>query len=151
MGTFQWYEVPAFSGNATKRVSGKAKGYIGDTGLACWAQAVSSPHALGGHPLWGPLFESYVVADLRKQMALLSPAPRMHHWRSAGGAEVDLLLERDGRFHPIEIKAKSRVSRADAREAYPDLKVAPGLVIAPCERFERIGEMDYALPWDLGT
>ena len=33
--TFQWFEVPAFSGNAIKKVSNKPKGYIGDTGLAC--------------------------------------------------------------------------------------------------------------------
>lgn len=157
VATFQWFEVPAFAGNALKRVSGKAKGHLADTGLACWAQALSSPAALGGHPLWGPLFESFVVADLRKQAATLSPAPRFHHWRSAGGAEVDLLLERDGRFFPIEIKAKTRVSRADARgirafrEAYPHLSIAPGLVIAPCERMERLSEQDWSLPWDLGN
>lgn len=44
--TFQWCEVPAYSGNAVKRVSGKPKGYLADTGLACHAQAISSPAAL---------------------------------------------------------------------------------------------------------
>ena len=29
-------------------------------------------------------------------------------------------------------------------------KVAPGLVIAPCERMLRITDLDYAMPWDLG-
>ena len=156
VATFQWFEIPPFSGNAVKRVSGKAKGHIADTGLACWAQAISSPTALGGHPLWGHLFESYVASELRKQMALMAPAPRLHHWRSSGGAEVDLLLERDGRFHPIEIKGKTQVSRADARgikafrEAYPHLDVAPGLVIGLGERAERITPFDVAIPWDLG-
>jgi len=156
MATFQWFEVPAFSGNALKRVSGKAKGYFADTGLACWAQAVSSPAALGGHPLWGHLFESFVAAELRKQLALLAPSPRLHHWRSAGGAEVDLLLERDGRFYPIEIKGRTRVSSADARgirafrEAYPELPVAQGLVIALCEAPLRLTPFALALPWDLG-
>lgn len=154
--TFQWFEVPAYSGNAVKRVSGKGKGYIADTGFACWAQAISSPSSLGGHPMWGHLFETYMAGELRKQMSLLSPAPRLYHWRSAGGAEVDFLLERDNRFFPIEVKAKTRVSRSDARgirafrEAYPNLNVAPGLVIAPCERLERISEDAVALPWDLG-
>lgn len=156
VATFQWFEVPAFSGNAVKRVSSKPKGYLADTGLACWAQAVSSPTALGGHPLWGHLFESFVAADIRKQLTLLSPAPRLHHWRSAGGAEVDLILERDGRFFPIEIKGKTRLSRGDTRglkafrEAYPALKVAPGLVIGLCDGVEKVSEDDYALPWDLG-
>ena len=154
--TFQWFEVPAYSGNAIKRVSGKGKGYIADTGFACWAQAISSPSSLGGHPLWGHLFESHIAGELRKQMSLLSPAPRLYHWRSAGGAEVDFLLERDNQFFPIEVKAKTRVSRGDARgihafcEAYPQLNVAPGLVIAPCERLERLSEDAVALPWDLG-
>jgi len=154
--TFQWFEVPPYSGNASKRVSGKAKGYLADTGLACWAQAISTPAALGGHPLWGHLFETFVAAEIRKQMSLMSPAPRLHHWRSTGGAEVDLVLERDGRFFPIEIKSRTKVSRTDARgikafrESYPNLKVAPGLVIALCERMEKISEFDYALPWDLG-
>jgi predicted AAA+ superfamily ATPase len=156
VGTFQWYELPAYSGNAVKRVSAKAKGFLADTGLACWAQAISTPAALGGHPLWGPLFESFVASELRKQMALMSPQPRLHHWRSKGGAEVDLLLERDGRFFPIEVKGKSSVSRADARgiqafrEAYPALSVAPGLIIALCERVERVSEAAFSLPWDLG-
>jgi predicted AAA+ superfamily ATPase len=156
IATFQWFEAPAYSGNATKRVSGKAKGYIGDTGLACWAQAISTPAALGGHPLWGPLFETFVVAELRKQMNLMSPPPRLHHWRSVGGAEVDLLLERDGRFFPIEIKGKTRLSRGDARgitafrESYPGLNVAPGLVIGLCEGVEKLTSSDYSLPWDLG-
>lgn len=154
--TFQWFEVPAYSGNAIKRVSGKGKGYIADTGFACWAQAISSPSSLGGHPLWGPLFETQIAGELRKQMSLLSPAPRLYHWRSAGGAEVDFLLERDNQFFPIEVKAKTRVARSDARglrafrEAYPQLNVAPGLVIAPCERLERLSEDAVALPWDLG-
>lgn len=155
VATFQWFEVPPYGGNAIKRVSGKAKGYLADTGLACWAQAISSPVALGGHPLWGHFFETFVVGEIRKQMSLLSPAPRLHHWRSAGGAEVDLLLERDGRFFPVEIKGKSRVARADTRgiqafrAAYPHLSVAPGLVIALCERVERLNDTDVSLPWNL--
>ena len=37
----------------------------------------------------GALFESAVGAEIRKQMACLDAAPRLHHWRSFGGAEVD--------------------------------------------------------------
>jgi uncharacterized protein len=156
VATFQWYEVPSYSGNPTKRVSQKPKGYFADTGLACAAQAISSPMALGGHPLWGALFESYVAAEVRKQMRLLSPPPRLYHYRSTGGAEVDLLLERDGRFFPIEIKGKSHTSRGDTRgirafrEANPSLQIAPGLVVALTQRMERISEQDYVMPWDLG-
>lgn len=43
---YPWRELPAFSGNAVKRVSGKRKGLMGDSGLACWLQRLSSPDAL---------------------------------------------------------------------------------------------------------
>lgn len=153
--TFQWFEVASYHGSAIKRVSGKPKGYVADTGLACAAQAISSPEALGGHPLWGPLFETAVVSEVRKQIAVLSPKPNLYHWRSHGGAEVDLLLEYNGFFFPVEIKAASQPSRYDTRslkafrETYPKLKTAPGLVISPTERVIQLSEKDFTAPWDL--
>jgi uncharacterized protein len=152
--TFQWVEVPAYSNNSVKRIAGKAKGYFADTGLACALQRISSPLALAGHPNTGALFESAVCAELRKQMAVMTAAPRLHHWRSYGGAEVDLLLERDGMFYPIEVKLHSRPSRKDTRgltafrEAHPHLRIAPGLVISPTDALLPLSEHDWALPWD---
>jgi predicted AAA+ superfamily ATPase len=153
--TFQWFELEPYSGSAVKRVSGKPKGYLSDTGLACAAQAISSPTAIGGHPLWGALFETAVVAEIRKQCSFLSPGPKMYHWRSYGGAEVDIVLEYDGRFHPIEVKAGSNPSRRDTsgisafRERYPDIMVEKGLVLAPVEKIFPLSENDYAVPWDI--
>ena len=95
------------------------------------------------------------MAEIRKLSQTLSSPPGFYHWRSHGGAEVDILLERDGRFFPIEVKLASRVSRADTRgirafrETYPGLDVAPGLVICPCEQRQRLNDQDHALPWDL--
>ncbi|GJL54400.1 MAG: ATPase [Nitrospirales bacterium] len=154
-GTFQWFDVHAFSGNSLKRVTSKPKGFIADTGFACAAQRISSPVALEGHPLLGALFETAVAAEIRKQRALLSPKPHMYHWRSAGGAEVDLLLERDGKLFPMEIKVTSQPARRDARgikafrDSYPNLDIQPGLVIAPADRFQKISEDDYAMPWNV--
>jgi predicted AAA+ superfamily ATPase len=152
--TFQWFEVPAFSGNTVKRVASKAKGYVADTGFACHALSISTPKAVASHPSWGPLFETAVYAEIRKAVSLMSPRPAIHHWRTGGGAEVDLLLERDGTFFPIEVKATSRPSRGDTtgitafRKTYPELKVAPGLVVAPCEALLPLSENDWAMPWD---
>jgi predicted AAA+ superfamily ATPase len=152
--TFQWIEVPAYSNNAVKRISGKPKGYFADTGLACALQRISSPLALAGHPHTGALFESAVCAEIRKQMALMPAPPRLYHWRSYGGAEVDLLLERDGVFYPIEVKLHSRPTRKDTRgitafrQAHPQLKIAKGLVIAPTDSLLPLSDDDWAMPWD---
>ena len=152
--TFQWVEVPAFHSNVVKRVAGKAKGYFADTGLACALQRISSPEALAGHPQTGALFESAVCAEIRKQMAVMTAPPRLHHWRSYGGSEVDLVLERDGIFYPIEVKLHSRPTRKDTRgitafrAAYPQLNIAAGLVIAPTDSLLPLSDNDWALPWD---
>ena len=154
--TFQWFELEPYSGSAVKKVSGKPKGYISDTGLACAAQAISSPTAIGGHPLWGALFETAVVAEVRKQCSFLSPRPKMYHWRTYGGAEVDIIIEYDGRFFPIEVKAGSNPSRRDTtgisafRERYPAIMVETGLVLAPVDKVYPLSGNDYAVPWDIG-
>lgn len=152
--TFQWFETPAYHGNTIKRISNKPKGYIADTGLACSLQMISTPQTLAGHPLVGALFETLVVGEIRKLSATLATPPQMHHWRSHGGGEVDLLLERDGRFHPIEIKLATKPTQGDTRgfaslrATYPNLKIAPGLVLCAAERPLRLNATDYALPWD---
>lgn len=153
--TFQWFEIPAYSGNLIKRVSNKPKGYIADTGLACSTQAISTPKAIGGHPLWGAIFETAVAAELRKQATFLSPMPNFYHWRAYSGAEVDIILEYNGILYPIEIKAKTNPSRRDTmgisafRKRYPQVNIAQGLVIAPCSGIIQLSECDYAVPWDL--
>lgn len=153
--TFQWFDLPPYSGNTIKRISNKPKGYIGDTGMACFAQAISTPAAIPNHPLWGALFETAVVNEIRKQCRLLETEPRFYHWRSHGGAEVDLLLEYNGVFYPIEIKVKTNIQKTDLsgiesfRKTYPRLKIARGLVVAPVETPFSVSKEAFVLPWDV--
>ncbi|MFH0729048.1 MAG: DUF4143 domain-containing protein [Pseudomonadota bacterium] len=126
-----------------------------DTGLACAAQAISTSNAIGSHPLWGALFETAVVAEIRKQCSFLSPKPKMYHWRTHGGVEIDIVLEYDGIYYPMEVKAKSNPSRRDTsgisafRKRHPELPIAAGLILSPTERPIQLSENDYAVPWDL--
>jgi predicted AAA+ superfamily ATPase len=153
--TFQWIEVPAYHGNAIKRISSKPKGYFCDTGLACHLARISSPTALGGHPMTGSFFETAVVGEVHTLLAPLARKAQAYHWRIHSGSEVDLVLERDGVLYPIEIKLSSRPTRKDTRgitalrKNYPALDIAPGLVISPVESLEQLSENDYAMPWDL--
>jgi hypothetical protein len=95
-----------------------------------------------------------VVAEIRKLSATLTTPPSLYHWRRHGGGEVDLLLERDGRLHPIEIKLTTRPTKGNTRglmalrTAYPRQKIAAGMVICPIERAHRLNNTDYAIPWD---
>lgn len=152
--TFEWFEIPAYSNNPIKRISERPKGYFADTGQVCYSQMISSPEAVGAHPLWGALFENAVVCELRKQASLIPTPPQFYHWRLHSGAEVDLILERDGKFYPIEIKAKTKVTSKDAknihtfRTLYPYLNVQKGLIVAPAESKYAVTENDWVIPWD---
>jgi hypothetical protein len=71
------------------------------------------------------------------------------------GAEVDLLLERDGVLYPFEIKLTANPSRGAAsglaafRKAYPDRRIAKGAILCATPRPFWVTEDVAALPWNL--
>jgi len=149
----QWRELPAYSGNAAKRVSGKRKGYVLDSGLACWLQRISSPDALAASPFLGAIFETFAVSFLLSQASMMQMPPQAWHWRAAGGAEVDLVFERDGKLYPIEVKCKHALTGHDMRglhsfhDTYPD-KAMPGVIVyAGTETYRPSGRV-IAVPWN---
>ena len=141
-----------YHGNTVKRLSGKHKGYLRDTGLACYLQRISSPEALAGHPRLGALFETWAVNWIYRQSLNLSVPPQAYHWRTNGGAEVDIVLERDGKLYPLEVKCKSHLNKHDLRglhafrETYPSLTM-PGVVLYAGSDCFRVDEHTLALPW----
>lgn len=126
-----------------------------DTGIASYLQAIATPEALGGHPLWGALFETAVVNEIRKQLSVVKQKPNLFHWHAHSGVEVDLILEWNGVYCPIEIKGKTSPKKPDAsgfqafRNAYPNLKVAEGVVISLCDHAYILNDKgDCAFPWN---
>lgn len=153
--TYQWDELPAYSGNTLKRVSGKAKGYFMDTAMSAYQMHITSPEALLSHPKLGALFETYVVNDIRRQLTSMSGKPALYHWRSHGGAEVDLIIEINNVYHLIEIKCKTRPIKSDLRgiqafrETYPDLHYAPALLICAVSEVMPLDHECFAVPYNL--
>lgn len=151
--TYQWIEIPAFVRNATKRLSGKHKGYMTDTGLICYHQRIGSADAIAGHPLQGQLVETWTAMEIFKAVQLGSTQPNFYHYRAHSGAEVDLILELDRWLFPIEIKSKSHPSHLDCRgirsfrEGFPQEQVASGLIVCAVERPEWVTADVLAVPW----
>ena len=65
-----------------------------DTGLICHLMGISSPIALAGHPSFGNIFESWAVCWIARMAEAIQAPPQFYHWRTNGGAEVDLVLQR---------------------------------------------------------
>lgn len=153
--SYQWQSLPPYFGKTIKRIAGKHKGYFIDTGMACHLMGISSPRVLMGHPQAGHLFETFVVQDCLKQLSAVLRSAHVYHWRTAAGAEVDLIIEHNGVLYPIEIKLKSHPTYSDIkgikafRETYPKLNIAPGIVLCPTDQIWPIDHNTYAVPFDL--
>jgi len=74
----------------------------------------------------GPLTETFVALELRRQLGWWSVSATLHHYRDHDGAEVDLLLEADdGRIVGIEVKSGHRLG-LDATRHLAGLRLAVG-------------------------
>jgi len=114
---FLIHRLPAWSRNLTARAVKHPKLHLTDTGLASSLLGIS-PDSLAEPiaPARGPLIETFIVNELAKQATWSDSPIRLHHWRISGGAEVDVVLERDdGQVVGIEAKAKDTVTAADFR------------------------------------
>ena len=90
-----------WSGNVGKRLVRSAKVYVRDSGLVHALLDIEGTEDLLGHPVAGPSWEGMVIETL---MAAAGDAPA-YFYRTAAGAEVDLVFEGRGRKrYAIEIK-----------------------------------------------
>jgi predicted AAA+ superfamily ATPase len=99
--------MPAWSRNLTRRVKRHPKVFLTDPGLAAWLLG-KTPGALADpeDPATGQLVETFVFAELRRQLTWAGADVGMFHWRDRSGAEVDIVLEAsDGRVVGIEVKS----------------------------------------------
>ena len=113
-GAFLVQLIPAWSTNIGSKVVRRPKLVVVDSGLA--AATVGATAATVDRPggLFGPLLETFVAMELRKQVTWDPSRPALHHFRDRGGIEVDLVLEHpDGRVAGVEVKATSTPRRED--------------------------------------
>lgn len=91
-----------YHANLNKRLVKSPKVYVRDSGLLHALLGIPDYNALSGHPVIGASWEGFVLENL------LAAAPLRSHasfYRTAAGAEIDLLLELPGgQLWAIEIK-----------------------------------------------
>ncbi len=108
--------LPAWGHNLTKRVIGRPKIAVKDSGLAAHlngmtAESLSTP--VGASRLGG-LLEGFVGSELRKQQTWSDTRFSVNHFRDRDLAEVDIVIEAaSGEVIGIEVKAARSVNRQD--------------------------------------
>ncbi len=111
---FLLHEVPAWASNRGKRLVRAPKLHVADTGLLAALAGFDEEALRRERTLLGPILESFVAAELGKQIGWSETRPGLHHFRTHPGQEVDLVLEdARGRVVGIEVKASGTVAASD--------------------------------------
>lgn len=114
--TFLVHRLPAWSRNVSTKVVRRPKLHACDSGLAA-AVVGKDADALGrlNDPATGRLLESFVVAEIAKQLTWSRVSGRLHHLRDRNGLEIDAIVEAtDGRVAAVQVKASTIARREDA-------------------------------------
>ncbi len=100
-GTFVIRQLRPYHSNTKKRLVKSPKIYIRDTGLIHALLGIESYNDLLGHPALGNSYESFVIASILESY----PRYAASFYRSASGAEIDLILQKGSKTIAIEIKS----------------------------------------------
>ena len=95
--------LPPFVANVRKRLVKSPRVYIRDSGLLHALLDIGSFHALAGHSVVGASWEGFVIENL---LAATHRRTRASFYRTAAGAEIDLVLEVPGFRRPFAIAIK---------------------------------------------
>lgn len=113
-GVFMVRVLQPWYANLKKRQVRSPKVYFRDSGILHSLLGIRSEVELLGHPKMGASWEGYVIEELLKALA----PDEVYFWATHNGAELDLLILKDGRRIGIECK------RVDAPRLTPAMRIA---------------------------
>jgi predicted AAA+ superfamily ATPase len=140
---FMIRQLPPWFANTTKRQIKAPKVYFRDSGLLHYLLGIRSEKDLLSHPKSGASWEGYVIEEV---LRVVEPE-EFYFWGTHGGAEIDLVLRKNGKMVGVECK------RVDAprltpsmRAALSDLGLERITVIYPGKRKYALAERVEAVP-----
>lgn len=144
--------VPAWTANLGRRLTRAPKVGLVDSGLVAHLQGMTATRLLADPDRLGPLLESFVIEELRRQSTWRTAPPGLFHYRDGSGHEVDAVLEqRDGTIVGIEVKASATVVSADTRglralRSATDHRFVRGIMLYSGEAVVPLGDRLVAMP-----
>lgn len=127
--------LPPWHTNQGKRLVKSPKVYVRDSGLVHALLGIADKETLLSHPVAGASWECCVVENL---LGILPPTMQGYFYRTAGGAEIDLVVaQSDGGLWAIEVKRSlSPKLERGFHAACDDLSPVRKMVIYPgAERY----------------
>ena len=100
-GTFMLIQLPPYEQNTKKRLVKSPKVYISDSGITTALLQLKNFEQAAGHPVFGSLWETTVLANLKGHFPNLD----FSFYRTNHGAEIDLVLSNGHKTVAVECKA----------------------------------------------
>ncbi|MGH7469671.1 MAG: ATP-binding protein [Longimicrobiales bacterium] len=143
---FMVRQLPPFHENLLKRQVKAPKIYIRDTGLLHQLLGIHTERDLHTHPKLGSSWEGYAIEEVIK----LTEPDAAHFWATHAGAELDLLLLKNGRRYGVEIKREDAPRLTPSmRTALDDLRLDHLTVLYPGSRTYELAERVTVLPLEV--
>ena len=146
------FELPAWSGNIGKRIIKRPKLYFSDTGVCSFLCGFDTTEEALGGPMGGALFETYVVSEVVKSWVHSGRRPPVFYLRDSNKNEIDLIIERNQKLYPFEIKKSSQPVRAFKNWSLLEEKessIGYSGVICTSEQLLPVGEDRWIIPWQM--
>jgi predicted AAA+ superfamily ATPase len=142
-GVFMVRQLPPWHENLGKRQVKSPKVYIRDSGLLHVLLGISGRRDLEHHPKVGASWEGYAVEEILKALR----PDEAYTWGTHQGAELDLLLFKNGRRIGVECKRNDAPTLTPSmRIASEDLKLDELLVAYPGTKRYRLTERTEVVP-----
>jgi hypothetical protein len=103
--SFIMYRLFPHHRNFNKRLVKMPKIYFYDTGLVCALLGIQNADQLNYHPLFGSLFENFVIGELIKHRFNKAKNNNFYFWRDNIGHEIDVIADTKEKLYPLEIKS----------------------------------------------
>ncbi len=108
--------LPAWHSNSLTRRVKRPKLHMGDTGIACALLGVDAAALEKDRAALGPLLETFVLQELRRQASAREDPIEFFHFRDRDDFEVDIVLEHGrSRVAGVEVNAAASVNEGDLR------------------------------------
>ena len=139
-----------YSNNVLKRTIKTPKLYFYDTGLVCYLTKWSSPEVAEAGAMNGALLENFVISEIIKGYQNAGLEPYVYFYRDRDTKEIDVIMERDGKLYPLEIKKtaipdKRIVKNFKVIDKSP-LQLGTGAVLCMAEQFGAFDRNNLIVP-----
>ncbi len=133
--SFVIFRLQPYFSNISKRIVKSPKVYFSEPGLAAYLLGIESARQASRDPLRGNLFENIVVLEAMKTRLNDNKEPNLFYVRTEKGVEIDLILKKEGKLFPFEIKSSMTPNNDFARnmKMFCDSEVnSKGMTVVYC-------------------